>query len=220
MSTIGENIRALRQRSQLTQIELSKLTGLSQGQLSNYETGTEVPKLYNLIQIANGLRCRVDELDERLASTRPEHATGRVVPAPGPWRTCGLYGTALCADRGLHLGDVVPENDADVPQIPVPTEIDNVRSPQAFRASDSSMVPTISEGDTLFFDPDAEVNDGDIALVKYDDTVICKRWSPDRQTRRILLLSDAPGVKPLSLREREIRWKYRVCYVQPQGKRV
>jgi len=141
-----------------------------------------------------------------------------VVPSEGPTRTCGLYGVALCASRGFRFGDVVPDSDWEVPQVPVPTELARVRRVSAFRAVDDSMTPTVQDGDTVFIDPDAEVSPGDIALVKYDDTVVCKRWQPDAASGRILLYSDAPGNPPKSVAESEVEWRVRVVYVQPRGK--
>ena len=50
------------QRSNLTQQELSDMTGISQPQISSYITGKNMPSFYKIDKIAKALGCSVDEL--------------------------------------------------------------------------------------------------------------------------------------------------------------
>ncbi|HIW31785.1 MAG TPA: helix-turn-helix domain-containing protein [Candidatus Paenibacillus intestinavium] len=57
MSNIGENIRKLRKKIELTQIEFAKQIGVSQGTLSDIEQGNCNPSIETLMSIHE--RCRV-----------------------------------------------------------------------------------------------------------------------------------------------------------------
>lgn len=50
--SIGDNIKKLRLEKNMTQKELSKLSGISEVMISQYERGIRVPKNNNLIKIA------------------------------------------------------------------------------------------------------------------------------------------------------------------------
>lgn len=226
MRFYADQARQFREEARLTQEDVGNACGVTPQAVGFWERGENNPLPGKVRQMAKLYKCLVSDISDLKPGKRQNlqaviDATGSASAARGPWRTCGLYGLALCADRGLYVGDVSPDHDSEVPQVPVPIEIDDVKRPSAFRALDGSMVPTVCEGDLIFFDPDTEIRDGDVVLVKYeDDNVVCKRWRPDREGRRILLLSDAPGVAPLTLQEYDIRWKYRVCFIQPQGRRL
>lgn len=66
--TIGEKITRLRKEKNMSQGELSKLTGISQQLLSLYETGKRTPKIHNLVLIADNLEINPFEL-------LPEHVS-------------------------------------------------------------------------------------------------------------------------------------------------
>lgn len=56
------NLKALREKRQISQIELSKSIGVSQGAVSQWETGQSLPRAELLPKIAKVLDCTVDEL--------------------------------------------------------------------------------------------------------------------------------------------------------------
>ena len=136
--------------------------------------------------------------------------TGLVVPVAASSRTCKLYGMAQCAASGIQFGDVMPDNEHDLEDVPVPPEINNVKHLAAFRAVDTSMAPKISEGDILYIDPDAVVAPGNVVLVKYDNSVVCKRWRPAANGKTVVPASDNPEAEPIVVSAREIEWCYRV----------
>jgi len=63
---IGKNIQRLRKRTRWTQATLSKVAGIPQGQISSYENGNDVPKIDNLIRLAEAFSCSVVAIDPRL----------------------------------------------------------------------------------------------------------------------------------------------------------
>lgn len=126
-----------------------------------------------------------------------------------PGRTCRVYGFAQCAARGFRIGDVVPDREEDLEQVPVPAALARIKRVAAFRAVDDSMEPLIHDGDILFLNPDEELRDGDIALVKFKDQVACKRVAIDRERERLLLMSYASGIRTIVVPKHDLQWAYR-----------
>jgi transcriptional regulator with XRE-family HTH domain len=58
----GRHLRELRQRSGVTQAQLSVATGLTEGYISNMERGLKVPSLTTVLRLAVALGCKVTEL--------------------------------------------------------------------------------------------------------------------------------------------------------------
>lgn len=56
------NIRKMRLKKDITQQQLSDITGISVSQISEYENDKVQPSVTNLWLIANALSCRVDSL--------------------------------------------------------------------------------------------------------------------------------------------------------------
>ena len=66
MSNIGIQLIRLRHDKKLTQVELSKLSGVNQATISNLEKGRHEPTIDTLIRISRALSVPVDALDSRL----------------------------------------------------------------------------------------------------------------------------------------------------------
>ena len=58
----GIRLRKTLQRCNMSQLELSEITGIYQPQISNYISGKSTPSFYNVDKIAKALGCSVDEL--------------------------------------------------------------------------------------------------------------------------------------------------------------
>ena len=58
----GIRLRKTLQRHNMSQLELSEITGIYQPQISNYISGKSTPSFYNVDKIAKALGCSVDEL--------------------------------------------------------------------------------------------------------------------------------------------------------------
>lgn len=59
---IGKNIKHLRKKNKITQVELAERTGIRQGTISAIETGTNQPTIDTAITIAEALNCSLSEL--------------------------------------------------------------------------------------------------------------------------------------------------------------
>lgn len=55
MGNLGENLRAAREKCDLTQEQLSERTGVQAGEISRIETGKRDPQVSTLLKIAKGL---------------------------------------------------------------------------------------------------------------------------------------------------------------------
>lgn len=66
MTTFADNLKRLRRAAGLTQTKLAELGGLKQGQVSLYETGSDIPELPSLLKLATGLRVTLEDLVEGL----------------------------------------------------------------------------------------------------------------------------------------------------------
>lgn len=58
---LAERIRSLRKEKRLTQQKLSKKSGITQGEISNYENGLS-PSLRNLLRLCKALGCTPNDL--------------------------------------------------------------------------------------------------------------------------------------------------------------
>jgi phage repressor protein C with HTH and peptisase S24 domain len=144
-------------------------------------------------------------------------------PAATSARQCLVYGVANCLSSAHGIGDLVPESAAALEAVPTPPTLARRRRVAAFRAVDTSMegpdpATSIRPGDLLYIDPDAELYDGAIALVKVEDEILCKLWC--REGESVRLASYSPGVPPRTVEGRRVAWAYRVVFVQPAGRPV
>jgi len=128
-----------------------------------------------------------------------------------PTRMIPVYGIAQCAKSGFKIGDVVPDRIEDLEHVPVPPDLLGIQRLSAFRAEDCSMEPRIREGDLIYFDPDAEIRNGNVCLVKFDHSVACKRYY--LHGNAVELRSDHPEVKPITVLAANVEWCYKAVAV-------
>lgn len=65
--SIGDRIKNERLRQGMTQVELSRKSGISQAQISSYERGIDHPRLYSLQSIAKALGVTSVDLEPGMA---------------------------------------------------------------------------------------------------------------------------------------------------------
>ena len=61
-NTIGNNIKKLRKESGITQEQIASKLCISRQALSNYETGTRIPDIYELIVLADLFEVSLDTI--------------------------------------------------------------------------------------------------------------------------------------------------------------
>jgi|GEM_PF-5690663 len=149
----------------------------------------------------------------RLAQAEKEAGiaiVGLIEPVKLTRRTVGIYGIAHCRTHKPQFYDA-KQPDHLVPQVEVPPGLSRVKRLAAFRASDNSMAPIINENDIIFFSPDHELINGNVCVLKYDDTIVCKRFYKNDSI--VSLSSDATGIAPIVLKPDQIDWAYRALEV-------
>lgn len=66
-----ENLKEIREKKKMTQVNLSTKVGISQEVLSHYEIGVSKPNIENLIKLADHLKCSTDFLLGRTDDPTP-----------------------------------------------------------------------------------------------------------------------------------------------------
>lgn len=66
MATFADNLKRLRADARLTQLALAAASGVTQANISKYETGEAIPELSSLLKLATGLGVPLDPLVEGL----------------------------------------------------------------------------------------------------------------------------------------------------------
>lgn len=56
------NLKALREKRGITQVELAKLVGVNQPAIAHWEAGTTMPRAKTLRTLAQVLKCKIEEL--------------------------------------------------------------------------------------------------------------------------------------------------------------
>lgn len=69
---IGENIREMRKQMKMTQVELSRLSGIKQATISAIENGRNAPTTPTLELLARAMRCSVSQLINEVMEAKPE----------------------------------------------------------------------------------------------------------------------------------------------------
>lgn len=232
----ARELKKLMEEDHVTQEKLAKYLGIAQQGVSNYLRGF-VPRSDILLNIARHFDVTVEQLmnggcvrgslsSQMIEISKEEnkgekllYLHGPILPVSGhvkplfskhPRRTVGVYGLAYCKTKRPEFYDS-KQSDQEVPQIEVPPDLAPIKRLAAFRACDNSMSPLINEGDIIFFSPDRELINGNVCVLKYDDTVVCKRFY--KQDHGVTLLSDASGVPPIVLKPPQINWAYRALRV-------
>lgn len=73
----GEKLRSIRLSQNISQDELSKLTGISSRSICAYETSRVVPKTEKIVKIAKALNMPVDVLLQSISESSPEEEVAR-----------------------------------------------------------------------------------------------------------------------------------------------
>jgi repressor LexA len=175
---ISDNIKYYRKRARYSQEQIARKLGLTQGSVSSWETGRNVPDTQTLIDLASILGIPLENLisDE----PRRELDSVRVIRNAVP-----ILGNIACGQR--ITPDTTPDGYADLP--------DGVHADFALRCKGDSMAPTFLDGDLVLIRQQPEVEPGQIAAVNIDSETTLKRvyLLPDG----INLIADNPQYPPV-----------------------
>ena len=168
--TIRENIIKLREIYGITQLELSKIAGVSRGAVSQWEGGFSEPRMGAIQMIADHFGIMksniiedggMDLIDPVTGRPRRSMPRGAVVPSESHRATAPLLGR-------VHAGEPVdPDVVSDVVELP---DCVARAHPSAFflQVEGDCMDRVYPEGCFILVDPDLEPSNGSIAAVSLD----------------------------------------------------
>lgn len=177
MSSLGQKIREIRQGLKLNQAQFADEVGVSQGTVSKWEKGEQVPETGPLIEIARlgetdaFTLMEFDQADrgkgpapQRSTPSEPNAVVATDLPPPsarGGTRDLPMRGIAVMGDDGdfSFNGDV-----ADY--IPRPPSLLHKRKAFGVYATNDSMEPAYSDGDPVVIDPDRPPAIGDDVVIE------------------------------------------------------
>jgi phage repressor protein C with HTH and peptisase S24 domain len=221
----GNEWREKRIAADLSVAEAAIRSGLSAATILNIEHGSQPgsAKSHRTLARVYGWKGGAALGAPQQGPAEPSEPYQVTPPAATSVRQCLVYGVANCLSSAHGIGDLEPESAAALEAVPTPPTLARRRRIAAFRAVDTSMegpdpATSIRPGDLLYIDPDAELYDGAIALVKVEDEILCKLWC--REGESVRLASYSPGVPPRTVEGRRVAWAYRVVFVQPAGRPV
>lgn len=162
--SIGKNIKALRERSGLSQADFAKMLGVTDKAVSTWENETRIPRMGVIQKIADcyGLQ-KTDIIEDSPLSTLPPN----VIPLP-KMKKVPLVGQIACGTPIL-----AEENITDYIDLP-----GHIRADYALLCKGDSMVNAgIQDGDIVYIRQQEEVENGQIAAVLVDeDEATLKRF--------------------------------------------
>ena len=95
---LNTKLRKAREDRGLTQSQVSKITGISSGTISNYELGECTPSFESIIKLANAYNCSIDYLAGR---SRIEEWTGIDTYNLNQEQLNNLIGVLECYKAGI-----------------------------------------------------------------------------------------------------------------------
>ena len=166
MSIIGNNIRALRQRENLTQQELANIAQVTRETVNKWESGTiEALREHNVKALRDHFGLSLDDLrSETNGLASQMHKNGSSEP-----KTISVY--------SLRTLEIIPDKRASIDDRLIR------RHPRAFAIEmDDSMIRTLPEHCHVFVDPDLPASSGSLVLAKVQENT-----SPVHLVRRLYL---------------------------------
>ncbi|MBS5520136.1 MAG: XRE family transcriptional regulator [Acidaminococcus sp.] len=143
--SVGENIRRLREKYQLSQEDMARIAGTTNKAVSTWEKGTREPRMGAIQAIADHFNLRKSDIIDG------------VVDAERPLRV-PVLGTIMA---GIPMYAV--ENILDYEEIPAALAVGGEYF--ALKIKEHSMEPRICEGDVVIVRRQDNVDTGDVAIV-------------------------------------------------------
>ena len=175
---ISDNIKFYRKRARYSQEQIARKLGITQGSVSSWETGRNIPDTQTMIRLAKVLDVPV----ESLVSDEPRRDLDsiRVIRNAVP-----IIGNIACGDR--ITPDTNHDGYADMPE--------GVHADFALRCNGDSMNPTFRDGDIVLIRKQSEAESGQIVAISIDDETTLKHFY--RQRDGVLLIAENVQYLPI-----------------------
>lgn len=183
VSTIKDRMREALDVKGLRAVDIVERTGIPKGSISQYMLGKVEPKQNRLIPIANALGVNMYWLQGYDVPMDTDYFySSEVIP-----NRINFYERVAAGDSSNNVMDTYMELIRILPR--------NPEEYFAVRVSGDSMLPTISDGDTVLVRRQNDVENGEIAVVNIngDDATIKRVYKSEQG---ITLVADNPSVYP------------------------
>lgn len=184
MATFQTRLEEALTMKEISPAELSRITGIGEGAISQYRKGAYKASQRNLEKIANALSVSIPWLmgaDESMSATLPD----TIMPLP-KMRKVPLLGTIACGEPILAQENI--EDEVDMPE--------NVHADFCLRCKGESMIGArIQDGDIVYIHQQPDVENGEIAAVIIDDEATLKRVY--KYPNKVVLQPENPQYAPL-----------------------
>ena len=207
-STIGERLRAARERKEMDQATLAAKAGVVTRTLQRWEKGEQVPDGIAITRIARVTNVQpvwllTGEGDMFAPAGRPEN----VYPlGAAPRRKMRLAELPLVSS--VPAGKVATMFHPDYVDHYV--TVDDVKDPGAFalKVKGSSMAPRIEDGDIVVVSPQSEARSGDICVVRVNDEDTLKKVKFEGNYIHLIPLN--PEFEPVTVKKKDINFVWKV----------
>lgn len=151
---IGDNIKYLRERASMSQVDLANLLGVTDKAVSTWENGTRVPRIGMIEKISSIFNVQKSKiLDEELKDEKPLPQNLSQLPK---MNKIPLVGSIACGEPIL-----AQENISDYVDLP-----GHIRADFALTCRGDSMINAgINDGDIVYIRKQETVENGQIAAV-------------------------------------------------------
>lgn len=188
---VMNNIKKLRTRAKIKQIDLCAQLGITQGALSGWENGRYEPDIKSLRKMAAIFNTTVDYL---LGNDTPEREKGVRIPVIGN-SAAGLPIDAIQE----YIDDNDPDSWEEISESMAATG-DYV----AIKIKGDSMEPRIMEGDIIIVRLQNDVDSGDTAIVLVNgDEATCKKIK--KRPEGVMLISNNSDYEPMFYSNKDIQ---------------
>lgn len=174
----NEKLKIFRKEAKITQVELAKKLNVTQGTVANWERGVREPDIETIQRIADALNININTLFSDLSHSNNRDSI-EVLPADGI-RKIPLF-ESVAAGFGAYPDSTV------IGYIPVYISSDwEAEHTIAIKVKGDSMYPKIEDGDIVVVCKDADYSDGQIVVVRIDETEAVVKRIHLSQTRLVL----------------------------------
>ena len=188
VDSFQERLKNSRESRGMTQIQLCEASGVSQAQLSLYESGQRSPTAETLIKLARSLGVSVDYL-LGLVDISEAHLKGEVeLPSPKSKKLIPVLGQ-------VSAGNGVPAEDDVIGHM----MIDETESIDfALAVKGYSMYPRLLDGDIVFVRKQQLARNGQMVVVRINgDEGVIKYFHKSGDV--VILTSENPEYKPMRI---------------------
>lgn len=182
----NDNLKEIRKKQHITQVELAKKCHVSQGTIANWESGTRTPDIETITEIASILNVSVDSL------------VGNEVakPAANAKKLPSEYIRMVPVFESVSAGFGVGAENAVIEFIPLFIQSDyEYEHTICVRVCGDSMHPQIQDGDLVQVLKQDTAETGDIVVILDGDDAYVKRFIRSKQG--ITLESFNPNYPPM-----------------------